>query len=187
MSFAKKLARKRRITERRNTRDDIKIAERAQRDVRDTYLRQSYTEMSLRVGTAHNVMIILMTAAHKVFRFGKKRLERLCEHMKRLIECLRGGYVKLQELCQILRDEAKLDIQDHRDKRVPRDKLIQFHVVDEMSMVFLLGLMDEYGYKSKRLSTVYAEAASISEKLESNELEIKDLEKILQEDAKFKD
>lgn len=182
MSFAKKMARSR---EKKAGNKISKQTKRVERDVRRAYIRQNVTDTITRAQAVQNVMTILMTAAHETFGFGTKRLTRIYNRMKSQVSCIQTGYVTVNEICQILRDEAKLDIRDCRNPKVSHQKLIEYKVIDELSAAFLISIMDEYGYKSKLLSRVYSAAGRLSDKLTRHEMEIEDLEEILVKKAKF--
>lgn len=185
MSFAKKLARKRAKADGKKVKSHIKAERRVEKDTRRAYIRQNVSDMVLRMEAVQNVMTILLVAARETFGFGKKRLGVLYKRMKSHSECINTGYVTVADICQILRDEAKLDIRDSREPKVDRQRRIQYKVIDELSAAFLLSLMDEFGYKGKLLGRVYSKAAQISEKLEAHEMGIADLEDVLAKRAKF--
>jgi hypothetical protein len=182
MSFAKKLARK------REKKVDGKITKQVKsidRDVRRAYIRQNVTDAVIRMQAVQNVMTMLLVAAHETFGFGDKRLTRIYNRMKSQVDCIHAGYVTVDEICQILRDEAKMKICDSRNPKVSRQRLIEYRVIDELSAAFLISLMDEFGFKAKRLHRVYAVAALFSKKLDLHEMEMGDLEEILATKAKF--
>lgn len=185
MSFAKKMARKRNLAMRGDEYKAQKTVNRTERDVRRAYIRQNVEDTITRLEAIQNVEAILLVAAHETFRFAKKRLDRLYARMKSHFECIKSGYVTVEEICQILRDEAKMDIRDSRNPKVSHQQLIQYKVIDELSAAFLIGLLDEYGYKATLLHRVYSAAAEISEKLDRHELNMQDLENILAKEAKF--
>jgi hypothetical protein len=184
MSFAKKLARKREKSGVKKIVGHVKARHKVEKDTRRAYIRQNVSDMVLRMEAFNNVMDILLVAARETFGFGKKRLGALYKRMLSHSECIRTGYVTVEDICQILRDEAKLDIRDSREPKVDRQRRIQYKVIDELSAAFMLSLMDEFGYKGKLLGRAYSRAAQISEKLETHEMGISDLEEILAR-AKF--
>ena len=185
MSLAKKIARNREKKAGTKIQKTTKQINRSEHDVRRAYIRQNVEDTITRLEAIQNVEAILLVAAHETFRFAKKRLDRLYARMKSHFDCIKSGYVTVEEICQILRDEAKMDIRDCRNPNVSHQQLIQYKVIDELSAAFLIGLLDEYGYKATLLHRVYSAAAEISEKLDRHEMNIQDLENILEKEAKF--
>ena len=185
MGLAKKIARNREKKAGTKIRKTTKQINRSEHDVRRAYIRQNVEDTITRLEAIQNVEAILLVAAHETFRFSKKRLDRLYVRMKSHFDCIKSGYVTVEEICQILRDEAKMDIRDCRNPNVSHQQLIQYKVIDELSAAFLFGRLDEYGYKATLLHRVYSAAAEISEKLDRHEMNIQDLENILEKEAKF--
>lgn len=181
MSFAKKLARKRQKMGEKKIAGETKARNSAARDTRHAFIRQNVTDSYVRLEAIQNVTTMFMAASRETFKFGRQRLERLLDRMKSYFECIRGGYVTMPEICQILRDEAHMDIRDERPKAMDHVKSIQYNVIDEMSAAFLLSIMDVYGYKATLMNRVYRAAADISVKLDKRIMGIKDVEAIVAE------
>jgi hypothetical protein len=81
--------------------------------------------------------------------------------------------VTTPDIERILRDEAGLDLDKchiQADKW-DRQRRLQYSATDDMSAIFLLSLMDEFGYKKVRLSRVYNVAADIAHEAKAGKVQ----------------
>lgn len=186
MSFAKRMKRNQVKRDIKGALRTLKQADRADNQVMRADIKQELNDMAVELETAHNLTIIFFVAAHRVFGFAEKRLKRLVEKMGSQIECIRGGYVTVREIEQILAEEAHMVI-EHKDiKKVSRTRSIKWRVHGEMKAAFLISLLDGWGYKKTKLERVYNEAARIADGLVTKEYTMKDLEDLLTTEAKYR-
>lgn len=59
-------------------------------------------------------MLGLPLVALRKFGFGKERLERFEEELLRQYRCFEQGYITLDELKQIIRDETGMEVSDNK-------------------------------------------------------------------------
>ena len=116
-----------------------------------------------------NLMILFDVAVHRCFGWGEKMRGRLHAKMARHLLCLKGRMVTTADIERILRDEAGLDLDKCHIKAEPwdHDRRLQYSATDDMSAIFLLSLMDEFGYKKVRLSRAYDTAANIAHEVKT--------------------
>ena len=153
-----------------------KMKRRKKREVNEYMRLHAKYNQALIMQTVHEVGIILYYSAREVFGFGEIRLKRLYQKMKAQASCLREKYVTLDEIKSILRDEAKIDL---RPSGRPDDSIegkIQSAVVDELSATILLSLLDEYGFKAKRLARFYQKAIEFSRMVKDKEIKVEDMQ-----------
>ena len=179
-SFAKKLGRE----QKRNNKQFKAIAEHskkkgdsAKRQVIHADSRQCVMDLAYRAEATQNILTIFLTAMHKKFGFGKKRLTQLDDKIFSYFDCIKKKKVKLCELEQILREETDLCIEDEPNRYTTNDRYRQIskNVSDELSACFLLALLDEFGFKKKRLQDAYHAAANVANSLKTKEITLNDL------------
>jgi len=185
MSFAKRMKRNKVKRDIKGALRTLKQADRADGQVMRANIKQELNDMAIELTTAHNLTIIFFLAAYRVFGFAEKRLKRLIEKMGTQIECIKGGYVTVREIEQILAKEAHMNI-EHKDIKGSHDRSIKWRVQSEMTAAFLISLLDGWGYKKIRLERVYDEAARIADGLTKKEFTMKDLEDLLATEAKYR-
>lgn len=85
--------------------------------------------------------------------------------------------VKTSDIEHIIKAETGLEL----DKRHLHAELwdhkreIQYRCVDDMSAIFMIALMDEFGYKGKALDSVYDVAAEIAHEIKIGKKTVIDL------------
>lgn len=118
-------------------------------------------------------MILFDVSVHRAFGWGAKTRKRLHAKMARHLLCLKSRLVTTPDIEQILRDEAGLDLDKCHIKAEPwdHDRRLQYSATDDMSAIFLLSLMDEFGYKKIRLSRAYDTAANIAHEVKTGKVQ----------------
>lgn len=121
--------------------------------------------------------VIFDVAVHRKWGWGKERRARLHKKMARHLLCLKDRIVKTSDIERIIKKEAGLEL----DKKHlyaewwDHQREIQYRCVDDMSAIFMIALMDEFGYKGKALDSVYDVAAEIAHEIKIGKKTVKDL------------
>lgn len=161
-----------------------KLKRQKRKEARKAKFERAVHNTALAMETIKGVSLILFTAAREVFGFGEKRLSRLFMRVRNQAECRRKKYVELDEIKQVLLDEAGVDLRGCTEHDDEEGKIMEA-VVDELSATFLISLMDEFGYKQKPLSRFYTRAVEISKAVKNKEILMDDMEANLRA-AKFR-
>ena len=166
MSFAKKMARKRDLAMRGNEHKAHRIVNRAEHDVKMAYRYQMATDMFVRKTALRNLSAVFLFAMHQYEGFGRSRLERLRDKMQNIFECIIGKYVTLSEIADYLKNDVGLDCGLMTDNpKATHHRKIEFKAVQQMSAAFLMAMLDEFGYKKKRLGKAYGYCAALSDEI----------------------
>lgn len=177
MSFAKKMARKR---AKELKKDGIAAAGRSRRvekKVRHLTPREIIEDRKTVTEAYDTLTVIFDVAVRRKWGWGKERRARLHKKMAIHLRCLSAGMVKTSDIERIIKDETGLEL----DKRHlyaewwDHEREIQYRCVDDMSAIFMIALMDEFGYKGKALGDVYDIAATIAHELKTGEKTVADL------------
>ena len=172
-SIARKLARKTMKAAEQKT----AVATRARRSVQHATTKQIIRDHGVVSEAYDNLMILFDVAVHRAFGWGKKMRTRLHAKMAVHLLCLRGRMVTTGDIEKILRDEAGLDLDKCHIKAAAwdRDRKLQYSATDDMSAIFLLSIMDEFGYKKVRLARAYETAADIAHEIRTGAVQWADV------------
>ena len=172
-SIARKLARKTMKAAEQKT----AVATRARRSVQHATTKQIIRDHGVVSEAYDNLMILFDVAVHRAFGWGKKMRTRLHAKMAVHLLCLRGRTVTTGDIEKILRDEAGLDLDKCHIKAAAwdRDRKLQYSATDDMSAIFLLSIMDEFGYKKVRLARAYETAADIAHEIRTGAVQWADV------------
>lgn len=168
-SFARKARRKNIKTFKRDVDYSVDVGTKAKAAVRHATTEQIIKDHGVVSEAYDNLMILFDVSVHRAFGWGAKTRKRLHAKMARHLLCLKSRLVTTPDIEQILRDEAGLDLDKchiQADKW-DHDRRLQYSATDDMSAIFLLSLMDEFGYKKIRLSRVYNVAADIAHQVKT--------------------
>lgn len=81
----------------------------------DTQISQMKTDAVAQASSkAFIAMLGLPLVALRKFGFGKERLERFEEELLRQYRCFEQGYITLDELNQIIRDETGMEVSENK-------------------------------------------------------------------------
>ena len=168
-SIARKLARK----TMKMAASEKAVATRAHKSIQHATTKQIIRDHGVVSEAYDNLMILFDVSVHRCFGWGEKMRGRLHVKMARHLLCLKSRLVTTPDIEQILRDEAGLDIDKCHIKadKWDRQRRLQYSATDDMSAIFLLSLMDEFGYKKVRLSRVYNVAADIAHQVKTGATE----------------
>nr|DAJ51388.1 MAG TPA: hypothetical protein [Caudoviricetes sp.] len=121
--------------------------------------------------------VVLDVAVHRKWGWGKERRARLHKKMAIHLLCLKDRTVKTSDIEHIIKKETGLEL-DKKHLHAEwwdHEREIQYRCVDDMSAIFMIALMDEFGYKGKALGDVYDIAATIAHELKTGEKTVADL------------
>lgn len=170
-SFARARARKEKKAARVGNERGVKQAARVQRSVKGAYVYQLRYDTAVRKEALSNLSAVFMYAMHEKYGFGAGYLERLRNKMQSVFDSIVAGNVSVEEIAKFLHDEIKLDCGvDTHDPKADHHRQIEFKAVKEMSAAFLMALLDEFGFKAKRLGDAYMHCAELSDRLSRNEI-----------------
>jgi hypothetical protein len=119
---------------------------------------------------------VFLYAMHRDAGFGAKsgktsRLFRLRDKMQSVFDCIVSKNVTIQEIEKFLRDEIKIDVDIIScDPKANWYQKVEHRAVQEMEAAFLMALVDEFGYRKKRLEQAYIYCAKLSDEIASGKL-----------------
>lgn len=177
MSFAKKMARKR---AKELKKDGIAAAGRSgrvEKKVRHLTPREIVEDHKTVTEAYDTLIVVLDVAVHRKWGWGKERRARLHKKMAIHLLCLKDRTVKTSDIEHIIKKETGLEL-DKKHLHAEwwdHEREIQYRCVDDMSAIFMIALMDEFGYKGKALGDVYDIAATIAHELKTGEKTVADL------------
>ena len=177
MSFAKKMARKR---AKELKKDGIAAAVRSgrvEKKVRHLTPREIVEDHKTVTEAYDTLTVVLDVAVHRKWGWGKERRARLHKKMAIHLLCLKDRTVKTSDIEHIIKKETGLEL-DKKHLHAEwwdHEREIQYRCVDDMSAIFMIALMDEFGYKGKALGDVYDIAATIAHELKTGEKTVADL------------
>lgn len=176
-SFAKKMARKR---AKELKKDGIAAAGRSgrvEKKVRHLTPREIVEDHKTVTEAYDTLTVVLDVAVHRKWGWGKERRARLHKKMAIHLLCLKDRTVKTSDIEHIIKKETGLEL-DKKHLHAEwwdHEREIQYRCVDDMSAIFMIALMDEFGYKGKALGDVYDIAATIAHELNTGEKTVADL------------
>ena len=176
-SFAKKMARKR---AKELKKDGIAAAGRSgrvEKKVRHLTPREIVEDHKTVTEAYDTLTVVLDVAVHRKWGWGKERRARLHKKMAIHLLCLKDRTVKTSDIEHIIKRETGLEL-DKKHLHAEwwdHEREIQYRCVDDMSAIFMIALMDEFGYKGKALGDVYDIAATIAHELKTGEKTVADL------------
>lgn len=158
---------------------------RAERGLKRAYANSIIVDMGRRREALHNLSMVFLFTMHARYGFGVSRLKRLQEKMQNEMDCIIYKYVTVEEIAAFLRNELEMDVGvDVKDPRANHYRQIELEVIKEMSAAFLMALVDEFGFRKKRLMAAYDFVAELSDMLDAGEKSFKEIEKKMEEIAK---
>lgn len=177
-SIARKLARK----TMKMAASEKAVATRAHKSIQHATTKQIIRDHGVVSEVYDNLMILFDVSVHRCFGWGAKTRKRLHAKMARHLLCLKSRMVTTPDIERILRDEAGLDL-DKCFKDAggwTHNRRLQYTAMNDMSAIFLISLMDEFGYKKVRLSRVYNVAADMAHEISTGAVEWADVRRGLE-------
>ena len=186
MSFAKKMARKRAKELKKDGVAAAKRSGRVEKKVRHLTPREIVEDRKTVTETYDTLTVVFDVAVHRKWGWGKERRARLHKKMATHLLCLRDRTVKTSDIEHIIKAETGLEL-DKKHLHAEwwdHEREIQYRCVDDMSAIFMIALMDEFGYKGKALDSVYDVAAEIAHEIKTGKKTVADLRAELEPPAR---
>nr|DAF79805.1 MAG TPA: hypothetical protein [Caudoviricetes sp.] len=176
MSLARAMKRK---LEKQAATGDLRAAKsylKAKKSVRHATTREIVEQTIVRRQAVAEIMMTMVVAVHRTFGWGMDRILRLRKKMRVETECLKGKYVKLEEIEGIIEREMKwrFDIKKNPGTWKLRQET-EYKATRFMSAVFVIALHDEFGFGYKRAKRAYDELTAIWKAIHDGELSITDI------------
>ena len=171
MSFARARARKHKKAVGAGVTRAQKQIDRANRGVKQAYVYQLTYDHTVRKMALQNLSAVFLYAMHEKYKFGAGRLARLRDKMQSNFDAITAKNVSVEEIAEYLDNDIGLHCGvDTQDTKADHHRQIEFKAVKEMSAAFLMALLDEFGFKAKRLGDAYMHCAELSDRLSRNEI-----------------
>lgn len=175
MSFAKKLARKQKKSIRIGTKKGEREVRRSQQMVKEAYVYQWRREKKMRKQTLQNLSACFLLAVNERYGFGREKLMRLRDKMQSEFDSLMSGNVSVNEIADFLKNEMKLDLGLYNAPKADTQRQIEIQAIKEMSCAFFMALLDEFGFKKKRLNDAYTQAADLSDRVKHGKISYEEI------------
>lgn len=178
--FAKALSRKHEKNYKKSEERAEATEKKGKRAVQHATTKQIIRDRTVMAGAYDALTLIFDVAVHETFGWGVDMRTRLHKKMSRHILCMKSRLVTTKDIERILRDEVNME--PEKEVNIDswgRDHKIRYKAVGDLSAIFLLSLLDEFGYKTRRLDRVYKAASRIANKLKTGKVTALDLEKSL--------
>lgn len=179
--FAKALSRKHEKSYKKSEERAEVTKKKGKRAVQHATTKQIIRDRTVMAGAYDTLTLIFDVAVHETFGWGVDMRARLHKKMARHILCMKSHLVTTKDIERILRDEA--DMEPEKEKldmdSWGRERRIQYKATGDLSAIFLLSVLDEFGYKTRRLKRVYDAATKVANKLKIGSVTVQDLEKSL--------
>lgn len=179
--FAKALSRKHEKNYKKSEERAEATEKKGKRAVQHATTKQIIRDRTVMAGAYDTLTLIFDVAVHETFGWGVDMRARLHKKMSRHILCMKSRLVTTKDIERILRDEVNMEPEKEELKidSWGRDHKIRYKAVGDLSAIFLLSMLDEFGYKTRRLDRVYKAASRIANKLKTGKVTALDLEKSL--------
>ena len=166
-SFARSRARKIRKKAGADDRKTRQEARRIRQNVKEAYVCEWYRGKLTRKQALHNLSACFLLAMNEAFGFGAGKLMQPHDKMQEEFECIVEGNVTVEEISDYLASSEvglSIGVAD-KDPKANHYRQIEFKAVKEMSAAFLMALMDEFGFKAKRLAKAYGQVCDLSDRV----------------------
>ena len=148
----------------------------ARQAVKESMVNQLKRDHKCRRESIHNIMACFLMTMHESYGFGRERLLRLRDKMQSEFDAIVAGNVSVEEIAGYLKSELDLDIDIlEKDPNAGHYRQIEFKVIQQMSSSFLMALLDEFGFKKKRLENAYGYVIGLSNRLDKKEMDFPEL------------
>ena len=153
-----------------------RAAKRGDQNIRLTDAQRLLAEREYRMQVIADIWLIYRYALHEKYHFGRERLVRFREKAYSEFESIIKGYVTVKEIDRFLLTEMEFscDLSSTR-KAKSKEEEIEDKAIVEVSGAVLMALIDEFGFKGKKLENVCRAAFAVNDKLKSGELTYEEL------------
>lgn len=153
----------------------VKSYAKAKKAVRHATTHEIVMQAAVRRQAVVEIMATIVVAMHRSYGWGMDRLLRLRKKMRVQMECLKGQYVKLEEMEKILKNELDWEFCIEEKDTWETYRKVEYRAARVMSVVFLVALRDEFGFGEKRADRAYHELADIWTAINAGSLSIEDM------------
>lgn len=175
MRFAKKIARNLKNKANKGEKRGVKQYMRARENVKQSYVNYYMWEHLTRRETLRNLSACFLYVMIVHHGFGYDRLHKLRDKMQSEFDAIVSQNVSVDEIADFLRTEIGLDVGVQISDTKDRQRQIEERGVREMSSAFLMALVDEFGFRKKRLSDTYWEACELSDMVGDGRITYKEI------------
>lgn len=168
---------------RRDAEHSAKMGQKSREAVLDAYAVQNMGDKLVQMEAISNTTILFFMALREEYGFGKTRLGRVFDKMAYFAAALREGQGTIQDIEDVLKEEADLVMPHAEFPMKSRYQRIEKATFEDTSCIFLFAVHDEFGFCVKRLGRIYDRVAEYAKRLPSGEVSIDRLEKKLAKDA----
>lgn len=158
------------------------------RSVKGAYVYQLAYDTAVRREALRNLSAVFLYTMHMYYGFGVGRLTRLRTKIQSEFDAIVAKNVTVEEIAAFLQSEVGLECGMAAEPKADHQRQIEYKAVKEMSAAFLMALMDEFGFKKKRLTDAYIHCADLSDSLNRGEITYDEItmkmERIMQKGGK---
>ena len=156
--------------------------EKAKASVKEAYVKEYIRGKLTRKQALRDLSACFLLAMHDHYKFGRGKLERLRDKMQSELDAIVAGNISIEEVAEFLQDEIGLCIGVAEDEqKASRCEQIKFKAVQEMSIAFLMALLDEFDFKKERLANAYWYVAELSDRVTKKETSYPEIHRRLTE------
>lgn len=177
MSMASKMRRKMNRKIHQGERRALSEKRQAERAVKVAAYNKFVSNFNAETETMDNMLLFWLYSLYQVEGY-VKRLEPWYKKCELTSACIRGGYVTLPELAQILKDERGFTLRDISTS-VQGENRIVLKTIDDMLILFSYVTYEVYRFRASRLGRLVDHISKISNELENHRLTIEDIEKTM--------
>lgn len=177
MSMASKMRRKMNRKIHQGERRALSEKRQAERAVTVAAYNKFVSNFNAETETMDNMLLLWLYSLYQVEGY-VKRLEPWYKKCELTSACIRGGYVTLPELAQILKDERGFTLRDISTP-VQGENRIVLKTIDDMLILFSYVTYEVYRFRASRLGRLVDYISKISNELENHRLTIEDIEKTM--------
>lgn len=146
----------------------------ARKAVHHATTREIVEQVFIRKKAVAEITTTMAVAVHRSFGWGADRILRLRKKMRSQAECIRGKYVKVEDIEGIIEREMKWRFRIEEVGGTLR-RQTEYKVTRFMSAIFVLALRDEFGFGYKRARKAYDELSAIWKAIHDGELSLGDI------------
>lgn len=120
-------------------------------------------------------LMVMIDVVMKKFGFGRKRIFALRKKINNHLQCIKTHYVTTEEIENILREEIKFDLQAKTEAKTDLQSRASQAAVRDISAAFCISLLDEFGWKQKRIGRAYRMLAAIGTLMKQRKIDMDEL------------
>lgn len=174
--FARKKSRSLKDKAHKGERRNQRAAKRAEQNIRLTDAQRLLAERGYRMSIIEDTWLIFRYVMHEKYRFGRSKIVRLREKTYNEFESIIKGYVTVKEIDKFLIEEMDFSCGLSADKKAKtKEEEIEDRAIVEVTGATLMALIDEFGFKGKKLENFCRAAFAANDKLKTGEITYKEM------------